>query len=86
MWIIAGAGFASCLFTFTVSLFPPGGIEIMPSEVYMVSMIAGTGILALPPLAFLKFRNASWMKKVPRGLADDLYRVKVPFCQRISPE
>ena len=59
IWIVAGTGFASCLFTFIASLFPPSGIETISPEIYMISMIVGTAILVMPPLAFMKFKKAS---------------------------
>ena len=68
VWVIAGAGFASCLFTFIVSLFPPSGIETTSPEVYMISMIVGTAVLALPPLVLVKFKKVSSAKKSAAGL------------------
>ncbi|MFN8467810.1 MAG: APC family permease [Caldilineaceae bacterium] len=59
-WIVGGVGFVACVFTFIVSLVPPGdsGIPILG---YALIMLAGTAVLALPPLVFLKLKKPSWM-------------------------
>ena len=63
VWIVGGIGFASCLFTFLVSLVPPGNYENMPTLTYAAIMLVGTACLALPPLAFLRLKKPGWMSK-----------------------
>jgi glutamate:GABA antiporter len=60
VWIVGGLGFAACLFTFIVSLLPPGDAGI-PVLGYALIMLFGTALLALPPLVFLKLKKPSWM-------------------------
>lgn len=60
VWIVGGLGFAACLFTFVVSLLPPGDAGI-PVLGYALIMLFGTALLALPPLVFLKLKKPSWM-------------------------
>jgi glutamate:GABA antiporter len=59
-WIVGGVGFLACVFTFIVSLLPPGDSGI-PVLGYALIMLAGTAVLALPPLVFLKLKKPSWM-------------------------
>lgn len=62
VWIVGGLGFVACLFTFVVSLLPPGDSGI-PTLGYALIMLIGTAVLALPPLVFLKLKKPSWMPK-----------------------
>ncbi len=59
-WLAGGMGFAACLFTFFVSLLPPGNSGF-PTAAYMGVMLIGTAVLALPPLVFLKLKKPSWL-------------------------
>ncbi|WP_455285516.1 APC family permease [[Eubacterium] cellulosolvens] len=61
VWVVGGAGFASCLFTFMVGLLPPS-IEKMPPLTYVLIMLAGTAVLALPPLVFMRLKKPNWSK------------------------
>ena len=64
VWIVGGIGFSACMFTFLVSLLPPGNFENASTLSYAIVMLAGTAILALPPLVFLRLKKPSWeMKK-----------------------
>lgn len=60
VWIVGGLGFVACIFTFIVSLLPPGDAGI-PTATYVLVMLIGTAVLALPPLVFLKLKKPSWM-------------------------
>lgn len=59
VWVVGGLGFAVTAFTFVISLLPIGSIK-MPGWVYFVIMVAGTALLALPPLVFLKMKKPAW--------------------------
>jgi glutamate:GABA antiporter len=63
IWIVGGIGFVACLFTFLVSLIPPGNYENVSILTYAAIMLVGTAILSLPPLVFLRLRKPSWMPK-----------------------
>ncbi|NPV61678.1 MAG: amino acid permease [Methanotrichaceae archaeon] len=60
IWVTGGVGFLACLITFVVSLIPPGSYEHVSTFTYAIVMLAGTAILALPPLVFLRLRKPSW--------------------------
>jgi glutamate:GABA antiporter len=59
VWIVGGVGFIACAFTMIVSLFPPGNSGFSTPS-YMLLMIVGTALLALPPLVFLRFKKPGW--------------------------
>ena len=59
VWIVGGLGFLATALTFIISLLPIGGIP-MSGPLYIVIMIIGTAVLALPPLVFLKLKKKSW--------------------------
>lgn len=64
VWIIGGLGLLSSGFTFFVSLFPTGTMDITVGK-YMLIMLIGTAILSLPPLLFMKFKKPSWKPDEP---------------------
>ncbi len=69
VWIVGGLGFTATALTFIISLLPIGGIP-MPGLLYVVIMVIGTAVLALPPLVFLKLKKTSWKsagKKAVQG-------------------
>jgi amino acid transporter len=63
IWIVGGLGAFGVIFTFIVGLMPPSFFSNGP--VYVVSVLAGTFLLAVPPMVFLKFRKASWKISPP---------------------
>jgi amino acid transporter len=63
VWAVGGIGFLACLFTFIVSIIPPGNSEDVSTLTYAIIMLAGTAILALPPLVFLRIKKPSWAQK-----------------------
>ncbi len=63
VWIVGGIGFLACVFTFVVSLLPPGSYETTPTWMYASVLLLGTAVLALPPLAFLRLKKPSWMQQ-----------------------
>jgi amino acid transporter len=58
VWIVGGLGAFGVIFTFIVGLMPPTFFSNGP--VYVVSVLVGTFILAVPPLVFLRFKKISW--------------------------
>jgi amino acid transporter len=60
VWLAGGLGFLACAFTFFVSLFPTGNSDV-PTVAYMLIMLAGTAVLALPPLVFIRLRKPGWL-------------------------
>lgn len=66
VWLVGGVGFAACMFTMLVSLFPPGNSGF-PVAGYMLVMIAGTLLLALPPLVFMRLKKPSWRAAPPKA-------------------
>ena len=62
VWLVGGVGLVACAFTFLVSLLPPSGQHVGVAP-YAIFMLVGTGVLALPPLVFMRFRRASWQPK-----------------------
>jgi putative glutamate/gamma-aminobutyrate antiporter len=67
IWIIGGAGFIACLFTFIIGFFPPTGIATGDVGRYFIIMVLGTIILVCPPFIFLLFKKSSWLKSVPEN-------------------
>lgn len=61
IWLVGGTGFFACLFTFVISLLPPGNYEHISTNEYAMILIIGTAILALPPLVFLRLKKPGWM-------------------------
>ncbi len=59
VWVIGGLGLLSSGFTFFVSLFPTGSMNISVGQ-YALIMLIGTAILALPPLIFMRVKKPSW--------------------------
>jgi amino acid transporter len=57
-WLVAGTGMAGVIFAFIVGLMPPALFEQTAS--YVVVVLCGTLVLALPPLVFMKFRKPHW--------------------------
>jgi glutamate:GABA antiporter len=59
MYVVAGVGLASIVFTFLVGMLPPSDMNI-PVYVYTPFMILGTFILAGIPFVFMHFRKPGW--------------------------
>lgn len=60
VWIVGGVGFLSSAFSFIIGCLPTTATKI-PFAGYVVIMLVGTALLALPPLVFMKFRKPSWV-------------------------
>jgi len=63
IWIVGGAGFAGIVMCFVAGLIPPSDIFTGSPVAYVLSILFGTFVLAVPPLIFLKMRKPSWKPK-----------------------
>ncbi len=61
IWLVGGLGIFGTAFAFIVGLMPPSYFTTS-GLVYVGSVLLGTFLLAVPPLVFLKFKKASWLK------------------------
>ncbi|MDO9325717.1 MAG: amino acid permease [Methanoregula sp.] len=61
IWLVGGLGMFGTVFAFIVGLMPPSYFTTS-GIVYVGSVLLGTFLLAVPPLVFLKFKKASWLK------------------------
>ena len=61
IWLVGGLGMFGTVFAFIVGLMPPSYFTTS-GLVYVGSVLLGTFLLAVPPLVFLKFKKASWLK------------------------
>jgi amino acid transporter len=59
VWLVGGIGIFGIIFTFIVGLIPPSLIGFSGWG-YVLAVLAGTFILAVPPLIFLKLKKPSW--------------------------
>ncbi|NGX39413.1 MAG: Glutamate/gamma-aminobutyrate antiporter [Chlamydiae bacterium] len=62
MWMIAGLGLISCVFTMFIGFVPPDHIPIGNKSAYVWIMILGTGIFILGPTIILLFQKPDWKK------------------------
>ena len=72
VWILAGAGFIACVYTFIVGFIPPSinipvgrhPLLMWLGEIgpYALLMLAGTVLLSVPPFIFLLFKKPGWKK------------------------
>ena len=63
VWIVGGAGFVACLFTFVVGFFPPSNVESGSTLVYVIGMIIGTVLLSCPPFLFIATKGRLWARR-----------------------
>ncbi|MCK9631246.1 MAG: APC family permease [Methanoregula sp.] len=61
VWIVGGLGLFGTTLAFVVGLMPPSFFA-SNGLAYILSVLLGTFLLAVPPLVFLKFKKASWKK------------------------
>jgi amino acid transporter len=65
VWIVGGLGLFGTALAFVVGLMPPAYFS--SGITYVLSVLLGTFLLAVPPLVFLKFKHPGWLKKSPGG-------------------
>jgi amino acid transporter len=61
IWLVGGIGAAGVIFTFIVGLIPPGLIGFSGVS-YVLAVLFGTFLLAVPPLIFLKMKKPEWVQ------------------------
>ena len=66
VWIVGGLGLFGTILAFVVGLMPPSFFA-SDGLTYVLSVLFGTFILAVPPLIFLKFKHPGWQKKAVQG-------------------
>jgi amino acid transporter len=65
IWIVGGLGLFGTILAFVVGLMPPSFFS--SGITYVLAVLAGTFLLAVPPLVFLKFKHPGWSKKIQGG-------------------
>lgn len=60
MWLVAGLGIISCLFTMVIGFMPPGHLEITNRTTYVLLMLLGVAIFTLGPSIILLFKKPHW--------------------------
>jgi amino acid transporter len=63
IWIIGGMGAFGVMFSFLVGLMPTGAFTAAETVSYVLGILIGTFLLAVPPLIFLKMKKPSWVEK-----------------------
>ena len=62
IWLIGGMGAFGVIFAFIVGLMPTGAFTAKETLFYVIGVLLGTFILAVPPLIFLKLKKPSWIE------------------------
>jgi amino acid transporter len=64
IWLIGGLGLFGIVFSFLVGLMPTGGAYSGSQTIaYILGILIGTVLLAVPPLIFLKMKKPGWAEK-----------------------
>ena len=61
VWIVGGLGLFGTILAFVVGLMPPSFFA-SDGLAYVLSVLLGTFLLAVPPLVFLKFKKPGWIR------------------------
>jgi glutamate:GABA antiporter len=62
IWLIGGMGAFGVIFAFVVGLMPTGAFTAKETFFYVVGVLFGTFLLAVPPLIFLKLKKPGWIE------------------------
>jgi glutamate:GABA antiporter len=62
IWIIGGMGVFGVVFAFIVGLMPTGAFTATETLFYIIGVLLGTFLLAVPPLIFLKLKKPDWVE------------------------
>jgi glutamate:GABA antiporter len=62
IWIIGGMGAFGVVFAFIVGLMPTGAFTAAETLFYIIGVLLGTFLLAVPPLIFLKLKKPDWVE------------------------
>jgi amino acid transporter len=60
IWLIGGMGALGVIFAFVVGLIPTGAFTAKETLYYIIGLLLGTFLLAVPPLIFLKLKKPGW--------------------------
>lgn len=66
IWLIGGMGAFGVIFAFIVGLMPTGDFSSSEAFFYVVGVLLGTFLLAVPPLVFLKLKKPGWIESGTR--------------------
>jgi len=67
IWLIGGMGAFGVIFAFIVGLMPTGAFTAKETLFYVIGVLLGTFLLAVPPLIFLKLKKQSWIETGNKG-------------------
>jgi amino acid transporter len=68
IWLIGGMGAFGVIFAFIVGLMPTGAFTAKETLFYVIGVLLGTFLLAVPPLIFLKLKKPGWIETAaPEG-------------------
>jgi glutamate:GABA antiporter len=67
IWIIGGMGAFGVIFAFIVGLLPTGAFSASQTFFYILGVLLGTFLLAMPPLIFLKLKKPDWVETGRHG-------------------
>ena len=62
IWLIGGMGAFGVIFAFIVGLMPTGAFTAKETFFYVIGVLLGTFLLAVPPLIFLKLKKPGWIE------------------------
>jgi len=62
IWLIGGMGAFGVIFAFIVGLMPTGDFTSGEAVAYVIGLLLGTFLLAVPPLIFLKMKKPGWIE------------------------
>ncbi len=65
VWVVGGIGLFGTALAFVVGLMPPSFFATNWLA-YVLSVLLGTFLLAVPPFIFLKYKNSRWLKTAGR--------------------
>jgi amino acid transporter len=64
IWLFGGMGLFGVAFSFIVGLLPTGGVYTGGEAIsYVLGILIGTFLLAVPPLIFLKLKKPGWVEQ-----------------------
>lgn len=71
IWIVAGMGILSALFTLTVGFFPPAQFSVGSPAFYIGFLALGMILICLAPSIILKFKKPSWEIRLKHETGDE---------------
>jgi len=71
MWLVAGLGILSSIFTFIVGFFPPAQIHTGNTTFYVSFLMVGVILICLAPSLILRFKKPSWSKRHAHETGED---------------